>query len=666
MLTFVVLLASLAVIPPDLEGPVRSGATSEEDAAVIVGNEQYAFIPHVPFSRRDAQAFRDFLVYTRGVPPDRIQHLEGASAETIVAAVRTAAEMVGPEGTLWFYFAGHGAASPTTGERMLLGDDVKSNPTLFELRAVKVNDIKAAGNAAHSMLLVIDACYSGVGRGGEPLGEGKRLAVPSYALSGGKQTAIWTAAQDNEMAGPYAPAKHGVFTYFVIGAMRGWADGILSGRPDDQVTLDEAQEYVGRAMRTVQESSQAPAVATESSLSQWVLSSGNLEEGPDLREMPQGGGPIVPAPSHSIGVGTPAMGLNLDQLRQAQEGRESLFEEAVSQTQHNAREDWARTSQVAQAGGPEGELALRAFVDSYQGATVEVDGIRRTVEIPEVLEAVAWVDRYGALSGGSANPLSLVRIRPGEFLMGSPPSVTDRSPGEREHRVRLTRAFRMGATEVTQNLFESVMGSNPSNCNAGCGPDLPVQNVEWYEAVEFCNRLSERDGLESAYQVRGKIVKWNSDANGYRLPTEAEWEYAARAAGDRQYTGTDDIDNVCTYANVANQSERAGAAWVKYDHFECEDGHSSSAAPVGSFHPNDWGIYDMTGNVAEWTWDLYADEPPTGDDPVVSKATGKPLRVHRGGSFNSYPQIARVTFRHGIAPDSNSFERGFRIVRNDD
>src|SRR5687768_16231294 len=121
---------SLALAAPDIDTPLRTGATAPADTAVVIGIEDYAFVPDVPYAQRDAKAFYDLLVYTIGVPSSRVRLLDhGAGKEQIVEAVAAAGAEVGAGGTVWVYFAGHGAADPSTGARLLLGDDVRQDPS---------------------------------------------------------------------------------------------------------------------------------------------------------------------------------------------------------------------------------------------------------------------------------------------------------------------------------------------------------------------------------------------------------------------------------------------------------------------------------------------------------------------------------------------------------
>jgi formylglycine-generating enzyme len=179
----------------------------------------------------------------------------------------------------------------------------------------------------------------------------------------------------------------------------------------------------------------------------------------------------------------------------------------------------------------------------------------------------------------------------------------------------------MARTEVTQEQYEAVMGSNPSNFK---GPDLPVERVTWYEAVEYCNELSRQEGLDPCYSGSGASMLCDFTANGYRLPTEAEWEYACRAGtetdfhtGNMTHSGSSPLDPAL---------DRAG--WYF--------GNSGSTThPVGEKEPNAFGLYDMHGNVWEWCWDWYASDyyaSSPAEDPR-GPASGSD-RVVRGGSWD--------------------------------
>jgi formylglycine-generating enzyme required for sulfatase activity len=278
----------------------------------------------------------------------------------------------------------------------------------------------------------------------------------------------------------------------------------------------------------------------------------------------------------------------------------------------------------------------------------------------------------------------LVRIEPGKGTLGSPPDELDRQADEALHTIQFNRPLLVGSTEVTQGLWRAVMASDPVTdrgalwdppipegftCRSfGEMDDLPVFCVSWLDAVEFCNALSDIHGLDPAYKITPIGTTWNQTANGYRLPTEAEWEYIARSQveGDERYAaiaGTSrDPDAICATANIAGRDTRIGHPnWEGEEAFTCLDGTAGlRAAPYKDAE----GIHDLTGNLWEWVWDWY--DPDYGLDRVVDP-TGAPdgdRRVVRGGSWLSGPDNARVGNRLSSEPGRHSPLVGFRIVRS--
>ena len=236
-------------------------------------------------------------------------------------------------------------------------------------------------------------------------------------------------------------------------------------------------------------------------------------------------------------------------------------------------------------------------------------------------------------SGGSGS-YEMVRVPGGNFQMGNPDTSEWSDDARPVHTVTLS-AFSIGKYEVTQALYESVMGENPSYFT---GDNLPVEQVTWYEAVAFCNALSEREGLAKAYTINGTNVTQNTSASGYRLPTEAQWEYACRAGTTTAYN---------TGASITTSQANF-------------DGAVEMTTAVGSYAPNAWGLYDMHGNVSEWCWDWfdgYSSEPQT--DPAGASSGSS--RVLRGGSYSR--TAVRSADRSYGSPSAGIDRVGFRVVR---
>ncbi|MDR0502134.1 MAG: formylglycine-generating enzyme family protein [Treponema sp.] len=243
----------------------------------------------------------------------------------------------------------------------------------------------------------------------------------------------------------------------------------------------------------------------------------------------------------------------------------------------------------------------------------------------------------------------MVRINGGTFTMRSPANKAGRDNDEVQHRVTVS-SFSMSMYPVTQKEYQEIMGENPCFFE---GDNLPVENVTWFKAVEYCNRRSYREGLTLAYRIDGENVTWNCDATGYRLPTEAEWEYACRAGTTTAYNTGNNITK--TQANFDWQEETINEFGI------VTRLGAEKTTPVGSFKPNAWGLYDMHGNLYEWCWDLYG-KYATGAQTNPAGAVYGDGRVARGGSWNINEQYLRSAFRVRFYP-SFDYLIGFRLVR---
>lgn len=252
-----------------------------------------------------------------------------------------------------------------------------------------------------------------------------------------------------------------------------------------------------------------------------------------------------------------------------------------------------------------------------------------------------------------------VLIKGGSFQMGSPDSEAWHSADETQHSVTVSD-FYMSKHELTQREYAAVIGSNPSSFS---GDDLPVENVSWLDAIAYCNARSKAEGLTPAYTVDGQTVAWDRSANGYRLLTEAEWEYACRAGTTAPF-----------YIAESPSAEQANY----YGHYPygIEDNYFSQGdlsvkpgeyrqktLPVGSFDPNPNGLYDMYGNVSEWVWDYYGAYPTEEQTDPAGPEIGT-LRVYRGGGWNDFAKNMRSAYRATLEQDKRNFNLGIRLVRN--
>ena len=236
--------------------------------------------------------------------------------------------------------------------------------------------------------------------------------------------------------------------------------------------------------------------------------------------------------------------------------------------------------------------------------------------------------------------------------------------------------FYIGKYDVTQKEWVEVMGSNPSKFK---GDNLPVEMVNWYDSIEYCNKRSIKEGLKPYCNIDkvkkdpnnkpdptfGELddTKWtvtiNKGANGYRLPTEAEWEYAAEGGQDGRdytYSGSYDIDEVAWYWRNSGDKELHGFwTWPAI-----EQNHDRSH-PVGSKKPNELGLYDMSGNVREWCWDWYGDLEKNVTDPKGSESGFS--RVWKGGGWMGAATFTEPVFRGHLAANGAGPDQGFRVCR---
>ncbi len=253
-----------------------------------------------------------------------------------------------------------------------------------------------------------------------------------------------------------------------------------------------------------------------------------------------------------------------------------------------------------------------------------IDEVEEIDEMPE--EAVDY------------SPIDLIFVEGGTFWMGSNDGWADERP---MHEVTVS-SFLIGRYEIRQKDWLGIFDSNPSTFK---GDNLPVESVSWYDAVAFCNLLSAREGLTPCYGGSGVNTYCNWDADGYRLPTEAEWEYAAlggKKARGYQYAGSNTIGSVAWYDDNSDEKTHA----------------------VGQIYSNELGISDMSGNVSEWCWDWH-DESYYSSSPAKDPrgpAKGE-TRIMRGGSWYNDSDICRTTYR-GVGKADGLFTNvGFRIVR---
>ena len=305
-------------------------------------------------------------------------------------------------------------------------------------------------------------------------------------------------------------------------------------------------------------------------------------------------------------------------------------------------------------------------------------------EVEEASATVKKVVEECAECGYTQEVAGFVYIPAGTFQMGSTAGYDDEKP---EHEVTISKGYFMGRHEVTQKEWAEVMKDNangisesPSNFKNSPAENedqtqRPVESVSWYDAVVYCNRRSIAEDLTPCYAIGGKTnpdewgtvptsndSKWNGvtcdwNANGYRLPTEAEWEYAARAG--------DATTNARTWSGTDTETKLKEYAWYFYE------GSDSKTHQVGTLAPNEWGLYDMSGNVWEWCWDWYdenyysSSSTESGTNPTgPTRGSSGDGRVNRGGSWGNSASNCTVSRRSYDGPNGRYDGLGFRLVRS--
>ena len=245
------------------------------------------------------------------------------------------------------------------------------------------------------------------------------------------------------------------------------------------------------------------------------------------------------------------------------------------------------------------------------------------------------------------------------FEMGSPGSERQRASDEVRHKVTVS-AFYVDPYEVMQKDYEAVTGKNPSRHK---GARLPVENVSWLDAVRYCNDLSRQRGLKPAYIINGEAVRWDRRADGYRLLTEAEWEYAARAGTDTVFNTGNQVDSSKAnfegsypYLIEENYVTRRDPE-VRTSRFRGET-MEADTRPANAF-----GLHHMHGNVSEWVFDYYGAYDTEHTENPSGPSSGK-LRVNRGGSYIDFGKHLRSAYRSATNPIVPDPGLGFRICRN--
>jgi uncharacterized caspase-like protein len=362
MLLLALAAAWAAAPPPSIEEAPSTGLRNKKDAALLVAAEDFTSLPDATGARKDAAALRSWLVQSRGFDPTRVLAVDDPTASAAEDALERVVRSVKRGGTLWVYWAGHGAWAD--GDRVLLGVDASADaPADF---GIKLRDLLATleGSKARQIVVVLDVGFGGTGRDGEPLFPQADVPTP-LPIRTDERVFVWSSTTADEPAYRYPANDHGLFSYFLVGALRGWADGQIGSAPDGKVSLQETQGYVARVVRQVGGGEQKPGKETRAAVNSWILGEA-LEPGPSKEELA-------------------ALAL-MEKARRVKQAEEKLLKVA--------RADWEVVSPTATTASAEAEAALKAFIMRYDAATVMVDGAQVAIAVPEVAEARRRLDEF--------------------------------------------------------------------------------------------------------------------------------------------------------------------------------------------------------------------------------------------------------------------------------
>lgn len=666
--------ASLASDWPDLSSPAAAIGGGEHDAAVVVGIESYFAVPGVPGAEMNAKAWYDYLIRTRGLAPRNVKLLLGVDAtrEEILSAAREVAGKAGPEGTLWFIFVGHGAPGADGKDGLLVGVDAQQKADSLQARSVKRAELLTVLSASpsHEITVILDACFSGRGQDGGTIAPG--LQPLQTVVMGGPvdpRVVVLTAAKGDQFAGALPGGARPAFSYLVLGGLRGWAAG-----SDRRLTAGDLWRYATGALEaTLHGRNQTPDLMGKEAAAMG-LSAG--EKGPDLASLAKdvsGSGArdfqvtalaAMPRSQAPKALGAAASGFDLSKVdvdalekydaavtldksdadpeekiqswrglaekapafkaaaqKRAAEwtlfaAQEKTADEARSKRMGSRDSDWAKLSRLL-ALGVVPESDKRVWSKRFVGAYLESPGL-------EAAMAQKLVEHIPSGSAKSAleklvKEAPAVRITPGKAgisWVGFPGgSFTMGGDGEGPRRRVTVRAFELAKTLVTNKQYQECVQAGACTAAAKAdakfkGDDQPIMGVDWDQAKTF-----------SAWV-------------GGRLPTEAEWEYAARSAGK---------ERIFPWGNEPATCERA-VTW------DCD----KLSAPVCSRPAGntEQGLCDMAGNAWEWIQDEALD--PNG----AYRGRGS-----RGGSWGNPSSSAKIGRRSYGTPSTAYPDYGFRPAR---
>lgn len=587
---------------------------AERRIALVIGNDSYQSVSRLENARADARAMARSLELSGFAVTLKLNVTEKAMKET----VRHFKNQVGGGDVAVFYYAGHGVQLGAT--NYLLPTDIRGDSEdqvrdeALPLQRI-LDDLQ--DQKAKFSLAIIDACRDNPFKSGGKRAIGGRGLAPTTAATG--QMVLFSAGANQQAldkVGPGDRNPNGLFTRVLLSEMN------KPGLPVDRVLRNVREQVVALARSVNHE--QVPALYDQS-LGEFYFRPGSSSQlAPAAASAPINVPPVEPEATEAALWREIAGGNSREEFEayvrrypagfytgQARERIEQI--EAGAEVERRKQDDQAWLL-AEKAGTP---AAYEKYLSSHaQGGFAPVAEVRL-----RRLKAEEERNRFspGKIIRDCIECPEMVMVPAGNFQMGS--SASNEAP---LHTVSIDRPFAIGRTEVTQGQWRTIMGSNPSHFNT-CGDNCPVENVSWDDAQDFIRKLNTKTGKQ------------------YRLPSEAEWEYACRAGRRDEYCGEGSLDGIAWY--VANSNRKS--------------------QPVAQKQPNAFGLYDMSGNVWEWTQDAYNSSyqgAPT--DGSAWEKSGEPnFRVLRGGSWSNLPSIARAANRYRSGREQRDDYFGLRVYR---
>lgn len=598
---------------PTLDAPLASGRDGTDDVAVFVGIERFRNLAPNRGGRADADRAAAWAKQGAGIPSARVQVLHDPACAEVRAALDQTAAQAHRDGTLWVGWSGH-AVPLADGGLGLLCADAPADPDALGRAVFPLADLerRLAALDVRRVVLWLDVDPGAADREGEALFFDP---VPPIAPLEPAPPAILRWIPASTPFGAHNLLGQGLLSYAMIAGLSGWAD--VDG--DGVVRVGELAGFVPALLERAGRGD--ARIETPSPGDERPLVAPVVGRAPDL--------------STARPLRAPEVDLQ-DRFLPVSEGGARFVQEAEAlraQVQAAADADWARTLARAALGPEEATLAYRLFLDRYASRTYVLEGGEVTITAEQVQEARARLGR----GGQPYRAIEVVAIPPGEGRFGH-------APGNDSLPFRTTTPLLVATHEITQAQWVEVMGTTPAGSRS---PGHPVTGVGWTEAIAFANARSRIDGLQPAYSVRGSRVLPIADADGWRLPTEAEWWVIS---------GGLELQAPCEVANLLDLSAEPEGA-------EMPEGGCDDGAPKltrGGAFLGHRGVHDLIGNVAEWTWDAWSPSPPTGRlDPVAERAD--PRRVVVGGSWRT--PAAQAWQRRGLDAEQGADDVGFRLVR---